>query len=1054
MSILVSVPVPNVLGLGNIEDIVLNLLFYGLLYTILVYHLFFTCLMLFFKRSGMRFSFFNLLSWIYNKVQPWVFVFGFIAIGSDAASESRFVAIITGVPMLSIPIWTICLIIAYELVIYLILKNFEIIPMRYYHLEAAGIFFTNLIVFASTSDPIGITTLLLWVTIVSIVRILILEIVNDIQMDYSACVGKSGKVLAFRRGIAMEFLAIARLNAIKQEIDAVSKDLDGNRIEIKGFYDRFIEFFKYKWNRIVGELGALVSMNFQIMNGNVEFYIIIKKRTLRWIHSGAYSAINSSAEILQTMLASDLGYILEYLSDEEFDAVSKELLFPRRIDHPDNLNRVAGKKNRKWKEYFTDGKNFLRPLQVLPPNYHQARSFENYRTSIVLDQILNSFISSNINSRIFINCEGGHVFQYGPHRESIQRSRSIEGNGTTRNGERIEDIEFHVYNIFISVGAVILSKNEAELDSDTDKAHGIFLAFWECQFFSTKGERQLRSMLSSNQISHHVVKVPTQALFRFFHFPTKIMRGQGREFLLNMDEPPESACRGGEIYIGNVLVKGKPGPRFTIGMEDIKRHVFVTGTTGSGKSTFVQHFLQGFYQAKYDIPFLLLEVKGEYTFLKTIIQDLEIYQPGTDFSLNLFKTNGDPRVHAERVFDILKSSYDFSMSKDFSPQMEKMAIEVIAETCSEPDPADRNFTTFFTRAQSYIAANKSKIPYIEQTWIGIENRIRRISTGPLKKVFDAPATTQKTIEDVLGKRALINAGNIIKLGGSKEDVFFFANVLFKYIWDQNIVNGPSIIVKHVTVVDDAQYFYRQPVSSQISHSSYFEDMAMLLRGTGEALVAISTRPDISGDVIANCGLIACFQTKFKEDVEKMQGLLHLSEAQSKVLEVLPEHTCVVRTATYQYPFILKTQRPVAHGFQVVNVPFAENTRQGTGSTGPIRQEAQHRLERAMNRRFSLQTIQKIDPESIQRLSSFVAKVHEYSIAKQIAWDGIRQLSIAEFKERNKELSRMKRDLVRLAQQDWAVARLLAHSRNLKPADDALVQFAEDASDAPASTGLV
>jgi len=59
--------------------------------------------------------------------------------------------------------------------------------------------------------------------------------------------------------------------------------------------------------------------------------------------------------------------------------------------------------------------------------------------------------------------------------------------------------------------------------------------------------------------------------------------------------------------------------------------MFVCGTTGSGKSNFLQYFLTNF-KKKYDIPFLLVDFKGEYIFLQDVIEDLIIIRPGENFS--------------------------------------------------------------------------------------------------------------------------------------------------------------------------------------------------------------------------------------------------------------------------------------------------------------------------------------------------------------------------------------------------------------------------------------
>ena len=102
--------------------------------------------------------------------------------------------------------------------------------------------------------------------------------------------------------------------------------------------------------------------------------------------------------------------------------------------------------------------------------------------------------------------------------------------------------------------------------------------------------------------------------------------------------------------IDNKIVLDAPDmniKNYTISLNDLERHMFVCGATGSGKSNFVQNFLINFKKL-YDIPFLLVEFKGEYIFLQEKIEDLLIIRPGENFSLNIFNPEGaNPEIHAE-----------------------------------------------------------------------------------------------------------------------------------------------------------------------------------------------------------------------------------------------------------------------------------------------------------------------------------------------------------------------------------------------------------------------
>jgi len=93
---------------------------------------------------------------------------------------------------------------------------------------------------------------------------------------------------------------------------------------------------------------------------------------------------------------------------------------------------------------------------------------------------------------------------------------------------------------------------------------------------------------------------------------------------------------GGDISIGYLRSSTRSN---TIGLsrEDLTKHMLVTGTPGSGKTTFLVGFLERMWNNGEGIPFLVIEpAKNEYRALIEKIPDLQIFTPG--------KTNISPFV--------------------------------------------------------------------------------------------------------------------------------------------------------------------------------------------------------------------------------------------------------------------------------------------------------------------------------------------------------------------------------------------------------------------------
>lgn len=385
------------------------------------------------------------------------------------------------------------------------------------------------------------------------------------------------------------------------------------------------------------------------------------------------------------------------------------------------------------------------------------------------------------------------------------------------------------------------------------------------------------------------------SLILFFY--TIFIRDQD---VIELECPSLFKSRLGKIEIGKVMKKNRKKHKFFLPINDLERHMFVCGATGSGKSNFIQNFLVNF-KKKYKTPFLLVEFKGEYHYLQNIIEDLLIIKPGENFSINIFDPEGsNPEIHAERVFDILKSGQFLDDDSDYSPQMEKVLVDILKIACSSE--VRQNWEDFYKQCEEYLNSQKEKIPFLHQTITSITNRIRRFSLGPLKVIFGK--RHELKIKDLFESNVLFDLSSIIRLGGEKEDALFFLNMILKYLWDKNLEKGSTDYkgIKHITMIEDAQYFAPQSITNQTKLSTYLEDIALLLRGTGECLISIATRPQVSNEILANCGILVTFKNHMQK--EFVCELLNLEDDHKDYLSILEQGQCLVRVNYIKRPFLL------------------------------------------------------------------------------------------------------------------------------------------------------
>jgi hypothetical protein len=370
--------------------------------------------------------------------------------------------------------------------------------------------------------------------------------------------------------------------------------------------------------------------------------------------------------------------------------------------------------------------------------------------------------------------------------------------------------------------------------------------------------------------------------------------------LIELEIPSIKASKDGSIKIGRI-VKGKSKKyNFLLSFKDLEKHMFICGSTGTGKSNFVQNFLINIMK-QFRKPFFLVEFKGEYNFLQEKIKDLIILWPGENFSINLFDPLGaNTKIHAERIFDIIRSGQFLDDKAEYSPQMERVLIDILTQVCENKDL--RSWEGFQECCGVYLKNERDKIPMLKQTLISLNNRIRRFAVGPMRAVFDS--NSRLTVSQLFNKKVILDLSSIIRLGGEKEDALFFLNMVLKYLWDRNLTRGANNYdgINHITIIEDAQYFAPQGLTKKSKLTSYLEDIALLQRGTGECLITIATRPNISKEILANNGVVITFKNHIEKDI--MCELLNLESEKKSYLSIIDEGRCIIRVNSIKEPFLL------------------------------------------------------------------------------------------------------------------------------------------------------
>jgi len=232
--------------------------------------------------------------------------------------------------------------------------------------------------------------------------------------------------------------------------------------------------------------------------------------------------------------------------------------------------------------------------------------------------------------------------------------------------------------------------------------------------------------------------------------------------------------------------------------------------------------------------------------------------------------------------------------------MERVLIDILTRVCENKDY--RSWEGFKECCGIYLKEERDKIPMLKQTLISLTNRIRRFAVGPMRAVFDS--NSRLTVSQLFDKKVILDLSSIIRLGGEKEDALFFLNMVLKYLWDRNLTRGANNYdgINHITIIEDAQYFAPQGLTRKSKLTSYLEDIALLQRGTGECLITLATRPNISKEILANNGVVLTFKNHIEKDI--MCELLNLESEKKNYLSIIDEGQCIIRVNSIKEPFLI------------------------------------------------------------------------------------------------------------------------------------------------------
>ena len=423
----------------------------------------------------------------------------------------------------------------------------------------------------------------------------------------------------------------------------------------------------------------------------------------------------------------------------------------------------------------------------------------------------------------------------------------------------------------------------------------------------------------------------TRQLASIAHFPRRDTPGfsvrPAPAFAVSRDAPSNPART---VAVGDVLSQQrKTGTAYRLGLDQLTRHAFVTGLTGSGKTNTVMHLLM--QAAGADVPFLVIEpAKTEYREMlghEGLADRLRVFTLGREqvapLRINPFEV---PKgIDVSTHLDLLKAVFmgSFALWIPLPQILEQCLVELYTErgwdfTTGEHRGGHSEVATDVPTIGELVAAVERTVPtlgYMTESTLEITasltTRLNGLRRGTRGLMLD--------VERSIPISELLSAPTVIELEGIGDDAdkaFIMGLLLVRLYEHRRAENSARLAaaaaagrpapggnpLSHIVVVEEAHRLLSAAkklvdawhADPQGAFADAFSQMLSEVRAYGQGMIIADQVPvRLAPDVLKNTNLKIVHRLVASDDREVMAGAMSMSDDQSKVLSTLPRGRAAV-----------------------------------------------------------------------------------------------------------------------------------------------------------------
>lgn len=458
-----------------------------------------------------------------------------------------------------------------------------------------------------------------------------------------------------------------------------------------------------------------------------------------------------------------------------------------------------------------------------------------------------------------------------------------------------------------SVYFVVAAKDQDELRTAKEGLKGLAFSIWGGDGKISMVERRVGGRTACRLLARRHIgrqRIHVNRLAAFVNTPVQsipvVTAAQVPDFYV----PPRELVNN-ELQVGWTVYGGHLLNRVGLKKEWLREHVAVLGSTGTGKTSLVKR-LMAELTIKTDVPWWIFDLKGsEYSDLANLgKQEVMILRPGLDpsFVIDLLDPEADTRERqAHATFVILRELLrEMGTSTELSPAMEKLLRDAILETAK---------TSHYGNSVHALIGKISELADKDRTGImtrdALLNRLETLSREPLGAILAGGAHSMK-MSSLLSKRVIFDLRHVARTGGMDAARLLY-NLVAKRIFEAAMRRGITAGLSHVVVLEEANNLVPESYTRQSAADvTTGESMVMLQRATGQGVIVVSTRPNISSNILANTATKIAFRLPYDSSIGAR--FMSLNDAQERYLRMLKVGRALVVT-------------PETDTFELATAPF-------------------------------------------------------------------------------------------------------------------------------------